>query len=774
MDLQTYALVKNKALTDLPNVVEDWLEENVDPETGYVLDTTLSMSNAAAPANLVGELKTASDAVVSLNKSVQIPFTSGGTGHYLKYADGTVGSESTATWGWTDYVDVSQYISIKYKRGKSTISNPAVGMAFYNSNKTYITGIQNAKNQSSAGYASELYKTDVPSNAVYARFSYYVDTTTYGDFAIYGESKIVEAVDTISNSTSKLIGGWVLGKYITTSGNVGSTVSMTPGSDATGAYVIVDCSAGDLFTISGCGGQAFRLWCFVDSNNKIIDNAGIRAKLDGGILAAPKNSSKLILNQHLGTDNPSVSDCYFGVYPKKQTFSVLSETHPATISPVWEVGGVEGTGLVVMNDNIRTMRSFGFNQGERLSVTNTSDSLQFTLYSVRNNTLSILSNGWIKSYGRIIVDDWRSTYFVRVKAINAGSADISWGNSIKVEIINDSPDLISAATAKAKDRIGFSRTYSYLNPLLTFERKDLNNDGTTSASTTRCIAVLPNEGNVEVKQQTYMGAFKIAKVSGSTVTYLVDDWSYYSYRYVGDGESTYYVIIAQSDTPSSSITTAQAAHYIAVYLFTDVGTDVKEYWLLNDKKIAFIGDSVTQGRFAKYGTTLNWTTSKPFGELVAEAVGDDNYGNFGIGGALVYNNDWKSLYANCGKVSGYDVVFVCGGTNDYGNNVSQDNFTAAYTYVIETLMSNNTEVVVCTPVYRTSKTGTNTQGLYLWDYCDIEKSIAATKNIKVIDQYTLTNNNKFVSYLPDGLHPNEKGHRIMADNILREYNRLSK
>lgn len=37
--------------------VEDWLDENVAQETGYVLDRTLLLSNAAAPADLVGTIK---------------------------------------------------------------------------------------------------------------------------------------------------------------------------------------------------------------------------------------------------------------------------------------------------------------------------------------------------------------------------------------------------------------------------------------------------------------------------------------------------------------------------------------------------------------------------------------------------------------------------------------------------------------------------------------------------------------------------------------------
>ena len=39
----------------IPDAVADWLEDNVDPETGYVLDSTLSIANAAADAKAVGD-----------------------------------------------------------------------------------------------------------------------------------------------------------------------------------------------------------------------------------------------------------------------------------------------------------------------------------------------------------------------------------------------------------------------------------------------------------------------------------------------------------------------------------------------------------------------------------------------------------------------------------------------------------------------------------------------------------------------------------------------
>lgn len=322
----------------------------------------------------------------------------------------------------------------------------------------------------------------------------------------------------------------------------------------------------------------------------------------------------------------------------------------------------------------------------------------------------------------------------------------------------------------------YRRTYDYINPQLLCERKNLNNDGTLSDSTTRCVIHLPKHGLVEVKAQKYNGMFKVAKVSGTSVTWLDSSWSYYTTRYIGDGSSTYYAVVAVANTGTSAITADNALDYIAVYQFVDVGEKRNVSSLLNGKKVAFIGDSITQGRFRKFAETgLTWTATKPFGGLIAEIANDMNYGNYGIGGALVADtlDSWKSLVTNCGKVTGYDVVFVCGGTNDYGNNVPQSTFTTAFQTTIDTLKANNTEVVACTPVYRTSKTGENTQGLTLQDYCNIIKTVSTAKSIKCIDLYPLTNDGVFITFCPDGLHPNEVGHKIIADLIVDEYEKLS-
>ena len=610
-----------------------------------------------------------------------------------------------------------------------------------------------------------------------------VDEVVYDYIFKAGEATVQERFDALDGiDVSPLIGkkitGWVSGLRITTNGGIGSTVNLTPVSDSACSMVIVDCEQGDVFTVSGIGGVGFRLWCFVDADNKIINVAGLRAKLDNKVLIAPKNAAKIILQQNISTYLETDRDCYMGVNPKAQISSNTPENKRRTIDALWEIGGIEGGGLTSASTNMRTVGAFGINKGQKLVVTNNSDELMFTVYATNANSRnSILTNGWISNRGQFVVDDWNSTYMVRVRRFVDATytAEMLAEDSAKIdiEIVNDSIPYVNIVSSINKENVGFKRAYSYINSTLVFERKDLQNDGTLIDSTTKCVAELPRNGLIEVKQQKWTGCFKIAKVSNGTVTYLVNDWSYYFYRYAGDGVSTYYLIVANSENTSLAITPADASDKVAVYSFVDEGEKVLEFYELSGKKIAFIGDSITQGRFAKFGTTLNWTAAKPFGELVAEKCGDVDYGNFGIGGAYVYNHDFTSLYANCGRIQGYDVVFVCGGTNDYGNNVSRADFETAYTYVIETLMENNAEVVVCTPVFRTSKTGANSQGLYLYEYVQIEQDIAEDKGLKVIDQYKLTNNNKFINYVPDGLHPNEMGHRIMAENILNEYNRLS-
>ena len=64
---RTWTTVSAASDAQVTTAVNTWLGANVAQETGYVLDRTLSISNAAAPADLVGELKSAVSGDVSMN-----------------------------------------------------------------------------------------------------------------------------------------------------------------------------------------------------------------------------------------------------------------------------------------------------------------------------------------------------------------------------------------------------------------------------------------------------------------------------------------------------------------------------------------------------------------------------------------------------------------------------------------------------------------------------------------------------------------------------------
>lgn len=79
-----------------------WLEENVAQETGYVLDSTLTMSNAAAPADKVGELKESiintAPSIINATSSNPVNIKDGAENKKIRKIDVTV-KEGAGTTG---------------------------------------------------------------------------------------------------------------------------------------------------------------------------------------------------------------------------------------------------------------------------------------------------------------------------------------------------------------------------------------------------------------------------------------------------------------------------------------------------------------------------------------------------------------------------------------------------------------------------------------------------------------------------------------------------
>lgn len=380
----------------------------------------------------------------------------------------------------------------------------------------------------------------------------------------------------------------------------------------------------------------------------------------------------------------------------------------------------------------------------------------FAVYSYNGTVYTLLTGGWTTKTFEFT--DKTVDYILRISMVGVTNLTVDQFlevcNSVKIHLqIKDS---------KHNPMYGYDRQYTDITSSLTFERKSISASGIID-SETALLAKLPNDGNIECRLNRPAGKFSIWKSSGTGFILLSDEWTYYQYRYTGDYISDYYIMIA---TSNENAITLNSYYIVAVYKYLDIGTLYNSNLKLSGKNIAVFGDSIVQGRFAKNGTSVNCTMPKPYSNLLSEIAGTEAH-NFGIGGALVYDNDWKSLSRNYIYVTGYDVVFVCAGTNDFGQSISLTDFSAAYETIITNLVASNTEVVVCTPTRRS--TNETKGGNTLQNFADVEISIAEENNVKVIDLYSLTNNDQFRNQLSDGLHPNEIGAKMIADLIVSNY-----
>lgn len=130
--------------------------------------------------------------VLAFNELVSVPYHIMFYGGFVKYVNGTTTS-SSYVYAYTDYVDVSRYSQIKYKSIADTISAPTHGMAFYDAGKNFISGRRSVANSESLQYTEV--SADVPKAAKYARFTVFIDSDTYGDFALWGTSKLYDLAD---------------------------------------------------------------------------------------------------------------------------------------------------------------------------------------------------------------------------------------------------------------------------------------------------------------------------------------------------------------------------------------------------------------------------------------------------------------------------------------------------------------------------------------------------------------------------------------------------
>lgn len=195
------------------------------------------------------------------------------------------------------------------------------------------------------------------------------------------------------------------------------------------------------------------------------------------------------------------------------------------------------------------------------------------------------------------------------------------------------------------------------------------------------------------------------------------------------------------------------------------------------KKIIFFGDSITEAG-VKPGGYISVLSD------LLKQKGMDN--RFDLQGAGIGGNKIYDLYLRVDDdviAHKPNVVVIWVGVNDvwhksmFGTGTDQDKFEKFYNALIRKLKAANAEVIICTPAAIGEKTDyTNSQDGDLNQYSQIIRGIAQNNNCTLIDlrkiflDYNLANNkeNKKEGVLTtDGVHLNEKGNALVADEMLK-------
>ena len=208
---------------------------------------------------------------------------------------------------------------------------------------------------------------------------------------------------------------------------------------------------------------------------------------------------------------------------------------------------------------------------------------------------------------------------------------------------------------------------------------------------------------------------------------------------------------------------------------------------LNDKIINFLGDSITEGVGASTPDTC-------YVEVLRRMYNPAQARNYGIGGTRIAPQKEASIDPQwdkdfCGRYQAMaddaDIVVVFGGTNDFGHGLAPfgtvgDTTPATFCGACDTLYKGlkqkypQAAIVVVTPIHRNNENdprgdGYKPVGPLLAEYVDAIMQIAAANSLPVLDlfhgQRTCKDGTLTPDMFPDGLHPNDTGHKILAELI---------
>ena len=201
----------------------------------------------------------------------------------------------------------------------------------------------------------------------------------------------------------------------------------------------------------------------------------------------------------------------------------------------------------------------------------------------------------------------------------------------------------------------------------------------------------------------------------------------------------------------------------------------EKIFLENNKiLINFLGDSITQG--------LKWQKKEIFCYYLSKwlNIKVNNQGVHSTRIARQEGDDKDFNYRLKDLDDKADFTFIFGGTNDYGmgeaelgdiNSDSYYTFYGALKNLVKNLLKkfNNDKICFILPLSRFEENKIIKHGT-LSNYREIIKEICDLNKIDYLDlceQLPIPNIGGKSEYFKDGLHPNKKGHKLIAKNIIK-------
>lgn len=209
------------------------------------------------------------------------------------------------------------------------------------------------------------------------------------------------------------------------------------------------------------------------------------------------------------------------------------------------------------------------------------------------------------------------------------------------------------------------------------------------------------------------------------------------------------------------------------------------------KKVNLLGDSITWG----YAPITGERLLNNYGEVLKKKLNLERLNNYGINSSTLADEK-NAVEPMCLRYKQMndeaDMVIVFGGTNDYGRdeffislgNISDTNISTVYGALKEICSGLKEKyphaiLLFVTPLQRAiiengcnlkyAKTLKNNLGYTLEDVSNAIKEVCQTYKIDVFDLYQecdINTNEDCLRYLPDGLHPTEEYHGILAEKIV--------